>query len=106
MKSGQFQAVAHQFGVGKLHEHSHLYTHNKLIPFPGRVFKIDACVPYNKEGMKQLALTNANISTRNFPDAVETIRKKWKIKDGGELYCFFTTNKDNQKIVLLCSKLN
>jgi len=106
MKSGQFQAVAHQFGVGKLHEHSHLYTHNKLIPFPGRVFKIDACVPYNKEGLKQLALTNANISSRNFPDAVETIRKKWKIKDGGELYCFFTTNKDNQKIVLLCSKLN
>ncbi|MBU3682206.1 MAG: class I SAM-dependent methyltransferase [Flavobacterium sp.] len=105
MKSGQFQAVAYQFGVKKLHEHSHLYTHNKLIPFPGRVFKIDACIPYNKEGMKQLALNQANISTRNFPDAVETIRKKWKIKDGGDLYCFFTTNKDNQKIVLLCSKL-
>jgi len=36
---------------------------------------------------------------------VESIRKKWKIKDGGNLYCFFTTDVNNNKIVLLCSKL-
>jgi hypothetical protein len=47
----------------------------------------------------------ANLTTRNFPDSVESIRKKWKIKDGGNWYCFFTTDRNNHKIVLLCSKL-
>lgn len=106
MKSGKFSAVAAQFGVSKLHEHSHLYTHAERVDFPGRTFKIEACLPYNKIEMKKLALSKANISTRNFPDSVEVIRKKWKIKDGGATYCFFSTDKNNQKIVLLCSKLN
>lgn len=106
MKSGKFTAVAAQFGVFKLHEHSHLYTHETLRPFPGRTFKIETCLPYNKIEMKKLAITKANISTRNFPDSVEEIRKKWKIKDGGNQYWFFTTDLNNQKIVLLCSKIN
>lgn len=44
----------------------------------------------------------ANVTVRNFPETVENIRKKWKIKDGGELFCFFTTDLNNNKIVLLC----
>jgi hypothetical protein len=47
----------------------------------------------------------ANITTRNFPETVENIRKKWKINEGGELYCFFTTDLNNHKIVLLCKKI-
>jgi hypothetical protein len=47
----------------------------------------------------------ANITSRNFPESVETIRKKWKIKEGGNLYTFFTTDLKNNKIVLLCTKI-
>ena len=47
----------------------------------------------------------ANITTRNFPDSVESIRKKWKIREGGNQYCFLTTDINNQKIVLLCTKI-
>ncbi len=47
----------------------------------------------------------ANITTRNFPETVESIRKKWKIKDGGNVYCFFTTDENNHKIVLICTKI-
>jgi hypothetical protein len=50
--------------------------------------------------------SKANITIRNFPDSVEEIRKKWKIKDGGSTYCFFTTDLNNNKIVLLCNKIN
>lgn len=106
MKSGKFAAVANKFGLSKLHEHSHLYTHDSILPFPGRIFTIEICLPYSKQTMQKLGLTKANISTRNFPDSVEEIRKKWKIKDGGSSYCFFTTDLNNQKIVLLCSKQN
>ena len=49
--------------------------------------------------------SKANITTRNFPETVENIRKKWKIKDGGNRYIFFTTDINNRKIVLLCAKI-
>jgi hypothetical protein len=106
MKSGGFNEIGTVFSVDKLHPHSHLYTSNELMAFPGRIFEIEHQFPYTKNEMKAfLENKKANITTRNFPDSVATIRKKWKIKDGGNTFCFFTTNKDEQKIVLLCNKI-
>jgi hypothetical protein len=106
MKSGGFDELSVQFSLEKLHQHSHLYTSDELIDFPGRVFEIQQIVEYNKSNMKSLLENKkANITTRNFPETVENIRKKWKIKDGGNLYSFFTTDMSNSKIVLLCEKL-
>lgn len=105
MKSGGFDWISAQFKLKKLHPHSHLYTSDNLIEFPGRVFTIDQIIPYNKTEMKRLANQKANITVRNFPDTVENIRKKWKINDGGNCYSFYTTDVNNHKIVLLCSKL-
>lgn len=106
MKSGGFEAVSSQFKINKLHKHSHLYTSKVLIDFPGRCFEIETIIPYNKTELKaHLSNKKANITTRNFPDSVEIIRKKWKIKDGGTLYCFFTTDVNDNKIVLICKKL-
>lgn len=106
MKSGFFEAVSHKFKLDKLHVHSHLYTSDERIGFPGRVFQIEEKISYNKADMKKiLSGKKANITTRNFPESVENIRKKWKISDGGNLYCFFTTDMNNDKIVLLCTKI-
>ncbi|MFM2214398.1 MAG: hypothetical protein RL427_1661 [Bacteroidota bacterium] len=105
MKSGGFDEVAFFYGLDKLHPHSHLYTSEALITFPGRVFTIETVVEYTKKEMKaRFENQKTNITTRNFPDTVEQIRKKWKIKEGGERYCFFTTANSNEKIVLLCTK--
>lgn len=106
MKSGAFDLISSKFLIIKLHQNSHLYTSDILMDFPGRIFEIENNVAYQKKEMK-LFLKNkkANITTRNFPESAEIIRKKWKIKDGGNLYCFFTTNENDAKIVLLCSKL-
>ncbi len=106
MKSGGFNEVAIQFGLEKLHQFSHLYTSDKKIVFSGRVFEIDICIQYNKIEMKKhFENQKANITTRNFPETVEDIRKKFKIKDGGNRYCFFTTNANDEKIVLICTKI-
>lgn len=106
MKSGGFDEVGSFYKLNKLHKHSHLYTSNDLISFPGRIFKIENSFDYSKTEMKQfLENKKANVTTRNFPETVEGIRKKWKIKEGGNVYCFFTTDKNNNKIVLICSKL-
>lgn len=107
MKSGGFDEIGIQFNLGKIHPHSHLYTLEKRIDFPGRTFEIQKVIPYSKKEMKlNLEGKKANITTRNFPESVEEIRKKWKLKDGGTLYCFFTTDLNNYKIVLLCNKIN
>jgi len=106
MKSGGFDEVSSIFKINKLHKHSHLYTSEELIAFPGRTFEIEKVISYNKNDMKtELLNQQANITTRNFPDTVENIRKKWKIKNGGDLYCFFTTDKNDNKIVLICRKI-
>lgn len=106
MKSGAFDEVSQRFKLDKLHPHSHLYTSDTLVGFPGRVFEIRRCIGYNKQEMKQnLQNKKANVTVRNFPDAVDTIRKKYKIHDGGDDYCFFTTDMNNDKIVLICAKI-
>jgi hypothetical protein len=106
MKSGGFDEVGSFYKLNKLHKHSHLYTSDDLISFPGRIFKIENFISYSKTEMKQfLENQKANVTTRNFPETVENIRKKWKIKEGGNVYCFFTTDENNNKIVLICSKL-
>lgn len=107
MKSGGFDEVSHLFHINKLHKHSHLYTSDELIDFPGRSFEIEKAISYSKNEIKiELLNQQANVTTRNFPETVENIRKKWKIKNGGNLYCFFTTDKNDNKIVLICRKIS
>ena len=106
MKSGGFDEVSTFYKIKKLHKHSHLYTNSEIILFPGRIFEIENTIPYHKNDMKIfLAGKQANITTRNFPETVESIRKKWKIKEGGHHYCFFTTDENDNKIVLICKKI-
>ncbi|MFM9824652.1 THUMP-like domain-containing protein [Flavobacterium sp.] len=106
MKSGGFDEVGTFYNLNKLHKHSHLYTNATPVTFPGRIFEIENTFPYHKNGMKaHLENQQLNITTRNFPDTVASIRKKWKIKEGGNRYCFFTTVENNNRIVLICKKI-
>lgn len=104
LKSGAFNSVAEQLSLSKLHKHSHLYTSEEKIDFPGRRFKIDNILPFSKKSISKTGIKKANITTRNFPLSVSEIRKKLKLKDGGAVYLFFTTDLNNVKIVLICSK--
>jgi len=106
LKAGAFKSLALRLGLDKLHPNSHLYTSDKNISFPGRVFEIMDVVPYQKKLiLKALPDRKANITTRNFPDTVETIRKKTGIVDGGSIFLFATTNRDGKLIVLVCKKV-
>lgn len=105
LKAGAFNSVSNHFKIGKLNKHSHLYTSNDLIDFPGRKFIVQDVISYSKKNIsKTFKSTQANISTRNFPESVAQIRKKFSIKDGGETYLFFTTDLNNNKIVIQCIK--
>lgn len=108
LKSGGFSAVSYLLKINKLHQHSHLYTSKEVLKdFPGRIFKIQNVFPYNKKKIKKnIEVKKANITTRNFPKTVDQIRKETKLKDGGILYLFFTTNINNELIVVSCLKTN
>ncbi|MEH6514849.1 MAG: class I SAM-dependent methyltransferase [Maribacter arcticus] len=105
LKSGAFEYVGSHYNLNKLHSNSHLYTSDKLISFPGRVFKILNILDYTKISLKNTGISKANITTRNFPDSVEKIRKKLRLKDGGNSYLFFTTAKDQKLIVINCTQI-
>lgn len=105
MKSGGMDHLADTFALLKLHEHTHLFTSDALVSFPGRRFLITAVVPYTKNDMCTIrAIEKANVSTRNFSISVSELRKKWKLKDGGTVYLFFVTLYDDSKAVLVCEK--
>jgi len=106
MKAGLFNDVSSKLNVPKLHINSHLYTSDILIDFPGRQFKILKISTFDKKKLvKLIPSKKANITTRNFPQSVAEIRKKTGIRDGGNLYLFFTTDMNNNKIVLICEKI-
>ena len=106
LKSGAFDLVSEKLKLNKLHKNTHLYTSENLIDFPGRSFLIEKIVLYSKSEMRAaLNFKRANISTRNFPETVGVLRKKWRIADGGEVYLFFVTNLEEKKQMLICSKI-
>lgn len=107
LKAGGFKEITQKFDVKKLHRHSHLYTSEDLVKFPGRTFIIDKVIPYNKKEIKKnIPDKKANITVRNFPKTVAQIRKETKIKDGGNLFLFLTTIENNSKVMIISYKVH
>lgn len=103
-KAGAFNALAAAFNISKLHKHTHLYTADELhTDFPGRYFEIIDLLPVNRKG---LSFDKANLTIRNFPGDVAALRKKLKLKDGGNEYLFACTLHDEQKILVHARKTN
>lgn len=107
LKAGAFKQVAVALNVKKLHVSSHLYTSEDKVPgFPGRIFQVEEVLPFNGKLCKGLSklIPRANITVRNFPLAVEELRKRTKISDGGDIYLFATTLADGEKVLIKCRK--
>lgn len=108
MKAGGFGAISSRYGVKMLEKNSHLFISDKPVhDFPGRAFRIKAVSSFNKKELKrQLSgVTKANIATRNFPLSVAELRKRFKLKDGGDTYIFATTLSDESHVLFICEKV-
>ena len=106
LKSGLFNWIGSAFNLEKLHTNTHLYTSDDLIDFPGRRFEVQETLSFNKKNIAgRFGGKKANITTRNFKTSVENIRKKFKIKDGGDDYLFFCTDLNNSAVVIACRKI-
>ena len=108
MKAGSFGVLSSRYGMKMLAQNSHLFVCDKPVKnFPGRSFRIKAVSSFNKKELKrQLSgITKANIATRNFPLSVAELRKRLKLKDGGDTYIFASTLSDESHVLLICGKL-
>lgn len=107
MKAGCFSILSKRYGAKMLSKNSHLFVSRELIAaFPGRSFRIIAISSFNKKELKRYlsGITKANIATRNFPLSVAELRKRLKLKDGGETYIFATTLSDESHVLVITEK--
>lgn len=108
LKAGAYKLPAIRYGLTKLHPDSHLYTSETLVAdFPGRIFRIKKTFSFHKKDLKEHlnGLDQANITVRNFPMSVEEIRKKTKLKAGGEVYLFATTLSGGERVMIWGERL-
>ena len=109
MKAGCFQLLSTRFGMSQPDKNSHLFLSDKSIAdFPGRGFAIERMSTMNKKELKTTlaGITQANIATRNFPLSVAELRKRLKLKDGGDTYIFATTSAQKGHLLLVCRKIS
>ena len=107
MKAGCFSVLSERYGARMLSKNSHLFVSMEPIEdFPGRSFRIIAISSFNKKELKRYlsGIAKANIATRNFPLSVAELRKRLKLKDGGETYIFATTLSDESHVLVITEK--
>lgn len=107
MKAGCFGVLSERYDARMLSKNSHLFVSREPITvFPGRSFRIIAISSFNKKELKRhlSGITKANIATRNFPLSVAELRKRLKLKDGGETYIFATTLSDESHVLVITEK--
>lgn len=107
MKAGCFGVLSERYAARMLSKNSHLFVSREPIAvFPGRSFRIIAVSSFNKKELKRhlSGITKANIATRNFPLSVAELRKRLKLKDGGETYIFATTLSDESHVLVITEK--
>lgn len=83
-KAGAFKSIGRRFGLAKLAPNTHLYTADELVQgFPGRSFEVlaDTTRP-NRE----LTDRRANVISRNHPLSADGLKKRYRLRDGGERY--------------------
>jgi hypothetical protein len=103
MKAGVQNAFARRYNLKKLHPMSNLFLGKEPIQnIPARQFIIERMSDFQKGNLKSFMqdIRQANLTIRNFPSTVEDLKKRLKIKDGGNIYLFATTLSDDTHVLI------
>ena len=107
MKAGCFALLTVRYPLSALSLNSHLFVSEEAInDFPGRQFEITAVSSFNKKELRRSlsGIDKANLAVRNFPMSVAELRKRLKIKEGGDVYLFATTDAESNHLLFVCKK--
>ena len=108
MKAGCFAELGKAYGIRAISSNSHLFlSTDRVEGFPGREFVVEAVTTLNKRQLKETlgSLQQANISVRNFPMSVAELRKRLKLRDGGDTYIFATTTSNGERVLIVGHKV-
>ena len=108
MKAGVQNAFAKWYNLKKLHPMSNLFLGNEPIEnIPARQFIVERTSDFQKANRKSFMqdIRQANLTIRNFPSTVDDLKKRLKIKDGGNIYLFATTLSDDTHVLIRCKKI-
>ena len=109
MKAGCFDLLASRYGVEQADVNSHLFlSDGRVESFPGRGFIIDRVTSMNKRDLKEAlsGITHANIAVRNFPMSAVELRRRLKLRDGGDTFIFATTVANQGHLLFVCRKIS
>lgn len=107
MKAGCYALLTARYPLSALSLNSHLFVSEEAInEFPGRKFEITAVSSFNKKELRRSlsGIDKANLAVRNFPMSVADLRKRLKIKEGGNVYLFATTDAESNHLLFVCKK--
>lgn len=105
MKGGAFKLITSRFNASKLQSNTHLYTNDNIVSnFPGRIFSVIEFVKLDSKLASQFPNGQANVISRNFPLSVDEIRKKTKLREGGDLYLICASG-ESEKWSMMCKRL-
>ena len=108
MKSGYTSNLSNSFGLNKIAPNTNLFVGgcDGRRGFPGKIYRVEKIFSMSKQDLKliNIAYPKANIACRNFPLSPEQLRKKLKVKDGGDIYLFAATTQDDKHILMVCTK--
>lgn len=107
MKSGFFKILSSKYNIVQIASNSHVFISCEYkSDFPGNIWKINnICSLNKKEISKALSkITYANIATYNFPLSVNDLKKRLKLKDGGNTRIIATTDSKNNHVLICASK--
>ena len=108
IKAGFRDSIIQASGLVPASRHGYYLRGNSLIPDTlGRVFNLKHCLQGSlaeiAKQLSEMSITQAHINTRDFILPADETRKKLKIRDGGDIYLFFT-GKDKVKSCFVTEK--
>lgn len=109
MKAQIFDTLENTYQVSQIQKNSHLFISNEYIPkFPGRKFQIIDIIPFKNNEIKNITKKHPqiNVSVRNFKLSADELKKRLKVKDGGNQYLFGTTDNNDNAILIICDKIS
>lgn len=109
MKAQIFDTLEFKYNIARIQHNSHLFISKEFIQdFPGRKFQITEIIPFKNNEIKNINKKHPqiNVSVRNFKLSTDDLKKKLKVKDGGNKYLFGTTDNFNNAILIICNKVS
>ncbi len=110
MKSGAMKLLAARFGLTKIAHDTHLYFGNRQTEFPGKTYVIEAIVPFDKRGIKQVAALTADgaeVAVRNFGGLkAEELRKRLNVKEGDRRRIYGFRDAGGKRFLAVAGKIN